>query len=82
MTKKIKKFKSIPFKVVKQIVIDDFKKTQDKYNDHHAKIFLGWLKGVDNIQQLVNVISSIHRDHNRTTGCEDYEFLLDLLIKE
>jgi hypothetical protein len=68
--------KPMSFRVVKRLVINDFKKTADKFSDFVKKCYLNDLEKATTVHGLLSVMAGINS--GRTLGA--MELLLDLII--
>ena len=78
MRKAAPKFKPIPFRVVKKVVIEDFDKYADRFSDHAKRCYLSEFKRTNNIPSLLRIMAGTK---DRSIN-EAMELLLDLLNKE
>ena len=73
------KFKPIPFKVVKKVVLEDFEKYANRFSEYAQHVYLSEFKRANSIQRLLQVMAAT-KDSRSLNG--SMELLLDLLIKE
>jgi len=71
--------KPIPFRIVKKLVIEDFKKTADKFSPFAKSVYLHNLKEATTVHGLLSVMAGIM---NSKTKVEAMDLLLDLIVSD